>query len=218
MSLNEWDSTNLIDLFLLRFHAYIGLKARKCSQEVEPVRDVSYMNRNSTAHTGQKPFSHGLYPNLRGVKHVVAIGSGKGGVGKSSVSSNLAVALRSRGAEVGLMDADIYGPSQPGMLGAKGARPGIMDNRLLPISRHGVRFISMGSLMDDNGPVIWRAPMAMKMIQQFITSVVWGDLDYLLIDLPPGTGDVRSRTRRGGIPGTCSRRSANAPCRSGDTG
>ena len=149
------------------------------------------MIRNSTAQTGQKSVSQGLYPNLSGVKHIVAVGSGKGGVGKSSVSSNLAVALRVCGAEVGLMDADIYGPSQPGMLGAKGARPGITDNQLLPISRHGVRFISMGSLMDDNGPVIWRAPMATKMIQQFITSVVWGDLDYLLIDLPPGTGDVQ---------------------------
>lgn len=149
------------------------------------------MNRPSTAQTGQKPISQGRYPNLSGVKHIVAVGSGKGGVGKSSVSSNLAVALRVCGAEVGLMDADIYGPSQPGMLGAEGARPGIMDNQLLPISRHGVRFISMGLLMDNNGPVIWRAPMAMKMIQQFIGSVVWGDLDYLLIDLPPGTGDVQ---------------------------
>ena len=159
--------------------------------DVRQAKDDSYMNRDSIVKTGQKPVSRGHYPNLSGVKHIVAVGSGKGGVGKSSVSSNLAVALRACGAEVGLMDADIYGPSQPGMLGAEGARPGIKDNQLLPISRHGVRFISMGLLMDGNSPVIWRAPMAMKMIQQFIGSVVWGDLDYLLIDLPPGTGDVQ---------------------------
>ena len=126
------------------------------------------MNRPSTAQTGQKPVSKALYPNLSGVKHIVAIGSGKGGVGKSTVSSNLAMALRLSGAVVGLMDADIYGPSQPGMLGAEEARPGVMDNQLLPISRHGIRFISMGLLTDGDSPVIWRAPMAMKMIQQFI--------------------------------------------------
>ena len=149
------------------------------------------MDRQSTAKTGKQSTSQGLHRNLTGVKHIVAVGSGKGGVGKSSVSSNLAVALKVLGAEVGLMDADIYGPSQPGMLGAGEARPGTMDNQILPISRHGIRFISMGWLMDGNSPVIWRAPMAMKMIQQFIGSVVWGDLDYLLIDLPPGTGDVQ---------------------------
>lgn len=128
---------------------------------------------------------------LSGVKHVIAIASGKGGVGKSTVSTNLAVALRQSGAKVGLMDADIYGPSQPGMMGAKSARPGVRDDLLEPVERYGVSFVSMGLLLDSDGPVIWRAPMAMKIIHQFIGNVDWGNLDYLLIDLPPGTGDVQ---------------------------
>ncbi|MBU1319501.1 MAG: P-loop NTPase [candidate division Zixibacteria bacterium] len=131
------------------------------------------------------------WPGLSRVKHVVAIASGKGGVGKSTIASNLAISLSAGGAQVGLMDADIYGPSQPGMLGAGSEKPSIGDHSVKPVSRHGVRFISMGLLMDDDGPVIWRAPIAMKMIHQFLESVEWGDLDYLLIDLPPGTGDVQ---------------------------
>ena len=127
---------------------------------------------------------------LSGVKHIIAIASGKGGVGKSTVASNLAVALRYAGATVGLMDADIYGPSQPGMLGAK-EQAEVEGNHLIPVQKHGIPFISMGSLMGSDGPVIWRAPMAMKVIHQFIGNVQWGNLDFLLIDLPPGTGDVQ---------------------------
>lgn len=129
-------------------------------------------------------------PGLSGVKNVIAIASGKGGVGKSTVSVNLAIALKEAGFKVGLMDADIYGPSQPGMLGSR-EKPGIGDNYLEPVSRFGIDFISMGILMTDDAPVIWRAPMATQVIQQFIGSVKWGELDYLLIDLPPGTGDVQ---------------------------
>lgn len=128
---------------------------------------------------------------LAGVKSIIAIASGKGGVGKSTVSANLAVALKQTGAKVGLMDADIYGPSQPGMLGARQAKPGIRGDLLEPVERFGVSFVSMGLLIDNDGPVIWRAPMAMKIIHQFIGNVDWGKLDYLLIDLPPGTGDVQ---------------------------
>lgn len=128
---------------------------------------------------------------LAGVRNIIAIASGKGGVGKSTVATNLAVALKQTGATVGLMDADIYGPSQPGMLGANNAQLHVEGNNMLPVSRFGVSFISMGLLMGDDSPVIWRAPMAMKIIQQFITNVEWGELDYLLIDLPPGTGDVQ---------------------------
>lgn len=135
--------------------------------------------------------STAAHPGLQGVKNIVAIASGKGGVGKSTVAVNLAYALRQTGASVGLMDADIYGPSQPGMLGSGGEQPTIGDNYLEPVIKHGIKFVSMGLLVPDNGPVIWRAPMAMKMIQQFIGGVMWGDLDYLLIDLPPGTGDVQ---------------------------
>lgn len=128
---------------------------------------------------------------LSGVKYVVAIASGKGGVGKSTVAANLAVALSAEGAKVGLLDADIYGPSQPGMLGSGSERPKIGRTSVEPVVRHGVKFMSMGLLMEDDGPVIWRAPIAMKMIHQFLEAVEWGELDYLLIDLPPGTGDVQ---------------------------
>ncbi len=128
---------------------------------------------------------------LSGIKHIIAVASGKGGVGKSTVSVNLAVALNQLGAKVGLMDADIYGPSQPGMLGSADAKPDIVNNQLRPINKHGIDFISMGLLVGEDQPVIWRAPIAMKMIQQFLGAVTWGDLDYLLIDLPPGTGDVQ---------------------------
>lgn len=130
-------------------------------------------------------------PGVSGVKHIIAIASGKGGVGKSTVAVNLAVALYRSGASVGLMDADIYGPSQPGMLGSTNAKPEIIGNFLKPVKKFGIDFISMGLLVDKDRPVIWRAPIAMKMIQQFIGSVLWGNLDYLLIDLPPGTGDVQ---------------------------
>ncbi len=130
-------------------------------------------------------------PGLSGVKNIIAIASGKGGVGKSSVAANLAVALRHSGSSVGLLDADIYGPSQPGMFGAGNDRPGIIENRIKPLSRHGISFISMGLFPGSDGPVVWRAPLAIKIIHQFLENVLWGELDYLLIDLPPGTGDVQ---------------------------
>jgi len=130
-------------------------------------------------------------PGLAGVKNIIAIASGKGGVGKSTVSTNLAFALKERGYSVGLMDADIYGPSQPTMLGAEIEPPDVTDGQIHPTIMHGISFISMGLFLGDGGPVVWRAPMAMKMIQQFIANVTWGELDYLLIDLPPGTGDVQ---------------------------
>jgi len=132
-----------------------------------------------------------IEPGLKGVKNIIAIASGKGGVGKSTVASNLAVALKASGASVGLLDADIYGPSQPGLLGSKGDQPEIGDGYLHPVNRHGISFVSMGLFTRDDSPVIWRAPIAMKMIHQFLGGVIWGELDYLLLDLPPGTGDVQ---------------------------
>lgn len=131
-------------------------------------------------------------PSLKDVTNIVAVASGKGGVGKSTVSTNLAVALHELGYSVGLLDADIYGPSQPGMLGAGRSRAGVTDQQQLrPVNRHGIDFISIGLLLEDDSPVIWRAPIAMKMIMQFIGAVAWGKRDYLIIDLPPGTGDVQ---------------------------
>ena len=149
------------------------------------------MSDNNGGRRPQPIQHHAGYPGLEGVKQIIAIASGKGGVGKSTVSSNLAVALKKAGAKVGLMDADIYGPSQPTMLGSRDEQPDVDSNKLIPVKRHGIKFVSMGLLLDDDGPVIWRAPMAVKMIHQFISSVEWGELDFLLIDLPPGTGDVQ---------------------------
>lgn len=151
----------------------------------KPTKDKNMPdNKITTIHSNSQP-------GLGGVKNIIAIASGKGGVGKSTVSVNLAIALQMTGAKVGLMDADIYGPSQPGMLGSDTSQPEVLNGFLKPKNKYGVDFISMGLLVGENTPVIWRAPMAMKMIQQFIGSVIWGDLDYLLIDLPPGTGDVQ---------------------------
>jgi ATP-binding protein involved in chromosome partitioning len=128
--------------------------------------------------------------SIEGVKNIVAVGSGKGGVGKTTVTVNLAVALAQTGAKVGLMDADIYGPNVPLMMGITG-RPHAIDNRIQTLSNYGVCVMSMGFLTDDDTPLIWRGPMLHNVIQQFIRQVDWGELDYLLIDLPPGTGDVQ---------------------------
>ena len=126
-----------------------------------------------------------------GITRVVAVASGKGGVGKSTVSANLACALAKRGEKVGLLDCDIYGPSIPLMMGVN-ERPSVTesDDKLVPLQSHGVKLMSMGFLLQDDQPVIWRGPMIMKTIQQFVMQVDWGELDYLLVDLSPGTGDI----------------------------
>ena len=126
-----------------------------------------------------------------GVKNLIAVASGKGGVGKSTVAANLAVALKQSGAAVGLCDADVYGPSQGTMFGISARPEADTDQRLIPLEAHGVKVMSMGLLTNKETPVIWRGPMATRLIQQFLNGVVWGELDYLIIDLPPGTGDVQ---------------------------
>ena len=129
-------------------------------------------------------------PGIPGVKAIIAVGSGKGGVGKSTVAVNLAVALHQLGRKVGLLDADIYGPSVPHMFGATG-RPTITDDKLDPVEKFGIKMMSMALLIEGDAPVIWRGPMIMKAIQQFSHSVNWGRLDVLVVDLPPGTGDAQ---------------------------
>lgn len=130
-------------------------------------------------------------PLLPGVKHVIAVASGKGGVGKSTVAANLAVSLASTGAKVGLMDTDIYGPSVPTMFGVQ-ERPSITtDKKLLPIEKYGVQLVSMGFLIDPDQAMIWRGPMATSAVKQFMQEVRWGELDYMVLDLPPGTGDIQ---------------------------
>ena len=128
---------------------------------------------------------------LEGVKYKIAVASGKGGVGKSTVSTNLSLALRRLGFTVGLLDADIYGPSQQMMLGING-RPQIdNDEKIMPMENHGVKTMSLGLITDVDTPVIWRGPMVMKALDQFLTDVKWGNLDFMIIDLPPGTGDAQ---------------------------
>jgi len=126
---------------------------------------------------------------LKGVKNVIAVASGKGGVGKSTVAVNLATALASAGARVGVLDADIYGPSVPVMMGVN-ERPGAVGNMMLPPAAHGVKVISLGFFYKDDTPLVWRGPMVAGAVKQLLTQVEWGGLDYLIIDLPPGTGDA----------------------------
>lgn len=126
----------------------------------------------------------------KGVKHFVAVSSGKGGVGKSTVAVNLAVALAKTGAKVGLLDCDVYGPDIPIMMGLKGS-PEQVGRKLLPKEQYGVKTMSIGYLLEDDKPVVWRGPMVHKLIEQFLSDVQWDELDYLLVDMPPGTGDAQ---------------------------
>nr|MCU0335094.1 Mrp/NBP35 family ATP-binding protein [Chitinophagaceae bacterium] len=148
---------------------------------------------NFTANTSSARLDAGTA--LPGVKNIIAVVSGKGGVGKSTVSANLALALAAGGAKVGLMDADIYGPSVPIMFGVRGERPLMKDagngkGVIVPLEKHGIKLMSIGLLVDDKNAVVWRGPMASSAIRQFITDVEWGELDYLVVDMPPGTGDI----------------------------
>lgn len=148
---------------------------------------VHFTSRTTTQRTDNNPL-------LPGVKNIIAVVSGKGGVGKSTVSANLALSLAQTGAKVGLMDADIYGPSVPIMFGVRGERPMMKEvdgkGMIIPMEKYGIKLMSIGLLVDDKDAVVWRGPMASSAIRQFITDVLWEELDYLVIDMPPGTGDI----------------------------
>jgi ATP-binding protein involved in chromosome partitioning len=139
------------------------------------------------SHSGQPQAPANLVPD---VKHVIAVSSGKGGVGKSTVAANLACALALTGAKVGLLDADLYGPNIPMMMGSTSG-PEQKDGKIVPVESYGVKLISMAFLVPEEAPLIWRGPMVHQYLQAFFRDVQWGELDYLLIDLPPGTGDVQ---------------------------
>lgn len=165
-----------------------------CQKAVKQLPGVEKVVVDVTAETPQqKPLPDRT--GINGVKNIVAISSGKGGVGKSTVAVNVAVALAQAGAKVGLIDADIYGPNTPGMLGLANAQVSVQQGAqgevLEPAFNHGVKLVSMGFLIDLDQPVIWRGPMLNGIIRQFLYQVNWGELDYLIVDMPPGTGDAQ---------------------------
>jgi ATP-binding protein involved in chromosome partitioning len=161
--------------------------------EVKKISGVTEVDVTMTSNVRQAPTGIKNL-NMPTVKNLIAVASGKGGVGKSTVSANLALALAKTGAAVGLMDADVYGPSIPRMLGVIGKQPETdpLSKKMIPFEKHGIKFMSVGMLQaESDTALIWRGPMASKLIQQFLGGVEWGVLDYLLIDLPPGTGDIQ---------------------------
>ncbi|MEQ8626701.1 Mrp/NBP35 family ATP-binding protein [Ekhidna sp.] len=159
----------------------------KIKKHLGDVKTIINMTSNVTTKRDEGPV-------LPGVKNIIAVSSGKGGVGKSTVAANLAVALARSGADVGLIDADIYGPSIPTMFNCEFEQPGIVQedgkNKIVPIQQYGVKLISIGFLTNSEDAVVWRGPMASSALRQFISDAKWGDLDYLVIDLPPGTSDI----------------------------
>lgn len=163
------------------------INAIKMLVNKDAVVKVNFTSNTTTKRTDNRAI-------LPGVKNVIAVVSGKGGVGKSTVAANLALAIAQGGAKVGLMDADIYGPSVPIMFGVRGERPMMKEvngkGMIVPLERHGIRLMSIGLLVDEKNAVVWRGPMASSAIRQFVTDVEWDELDYLIIDMPPGTGDI----------------------------
>lgn len=161
---------------------------KEAMQAVSSLPGVKSVEIQMTANVPSDGRNRGLMPLP--VKNAIAVASGKGGVGKSTVAVNLAVALAKTGAKVGLLDADIYGPNVPTMMGLEGKQPALMNNKMVPPEAYGVKVMSIGFLVRAEQPLIWRGPMLHSAIRQFIGDVHWGELDYLVIDLPPGTGDA----------------------------
>lgn len=163
------------------------------AEAVKLVSEIDGVENVRVTMDAEVPQGRGVKNNvaLPGVKNIIAVSSGKGGVGKSTVAVNLAVSLALDGAKVGLMDADVYGPNVPMMLGAKLDQPDVANGKLQPIEAHGVKMISMAVLVPPDKPMILRGPMLHGVVRQFLTDVEWGELDYLIVDMPPGTGDVQ---------------------------
>jgi len=176
----------------------MGLFRRKSAQTKVPVEGVrealpgvsaAEVRVSADVQPAKDPME-GRRP-VEGVRNILAVASGKGGVGKSTISANLAVALHRAGARVGLLDADIYGPSVPTLFNLKGHKLLGENGRILPADADGIKIVSIGFMVEEDSPVIWRGPLLMKALEQFLHGTKWGELDYLVIDLPPGTGDVQ---------------------------
>jgi ATP-binding protein involved in chromosome partitioning len=187
----ELDGERLAIALTLGFPArrYRDELAAAIEQRVRPLAG----KRRIAVDVDWKIAAHAVQGSLRpiqGIRNIIAVASGKGGVGKSTVAVNIAVALARTGAQVGLLDADVYGPSIPLMMGTHD-RPIMKDNRIIPIEAHGVKLMSIGFILDPEKALIWRGPLVAQLITQFLNDVDWGDLDYLIIDLPPGTGDAQ---------------------------
>lgn len=165
---------------------------------IEGVTSVNLLEKARTPAAGPEGTPSGApgaslgAQGIPGVRHIVAVASGKGGVGKSTIAVNLATELARQGKRTGLLDSDVYGPSVPKMLGMEGERPGMRgEDQIMPLERHGVATMSIGFFLEEDSPVIWRGPMVTGLLRQFIGQVQWGELDYLIIDMPPGTGDAQ---------------------------
>ena len=169
------------------------VKEQMEAQAYEIVRGLEGVTNVKVTMDAEVPQGRGVANNIAipGVKNIIAVSSGKGGVGKSTVAVNLAVSLAKDGAKVGIMDADVYGPNVPMMLGTGYDQPEVFEGKLIPIEAHGIKMISMAVLVPPDKPMILRGPMLHGVVRQFLTDVNWGELDYLIVDMPPGTGDVQ---------------------------
>ena len=170
----------------------------RITQELTTLPEIVHVHIHAFAAQAGEPHQGGQAGNqavreradIPGVRRILAVASGKGGVGKSTVAVNLTLALGSLGHKVGLLDADIYGPSVPLMMGTEATPRAGQDKKIYPVEKYGVSLISMGFFLDDQSPVIWRGPIVMSIVRQFLRDVIWSELDYLVVDLPPGTGDI----------------------------
>ena len=188
-----------VDAGQVRVQIQLGFAAARYFEELQarllPLLDRLPGVDRASLEIGSKIEAHSVQRQLKplpGVSNVIAVASAKGGVGKSTTAANLALALAADGARVGLLDADIYGPSQPRMLGLRGARPASRDGKSLePLAAHGIVCMSIGFLIDEDQPMVWRGPMVTQALSQLIGDTNWGELDYLVVDMPPGTGDTQ---------------------------
>jgi ATP-binding protein involved in chromosome partitioning len=169
------------------YHAELAAKLKELVESIDGITTATVnVSTKVSSHSAQKGVKH-----IEGIRNIIAIASGKGGVGKSTTAVNMALALSAEGARVGILDADIYGPSQPRMLGVSGKPESIDGKSLEPMNSYHLQAMSIGFLIDEETPMIWRGPMVTQALQQLLNDTNWKDLDYLIVDLPPGTGDIQ---------------------------